>query len=571
MKKVIFALLLLALPGYAYGAKCTIAYTGNSYSTLYPCGHCPASVGGGVTRRATLLQELKKQTKGLLIVDSGNFTAGGSFDEASINPQYDAARTAIYYKAMAAMGYDAAALGANEFSFGVDFLKEQIKQSPVKFVSANISLDSVVPFYIKNLGQFKVAITGLTPLSVFKTTGLPVQDYEQALTQVIAKTKGKCNFIVLLSPLGDEANAQLLKKFTQIKVVISSGDAITPTAEESIGDVTLLRPSFLAKELKIAELDIENNAIKNKTLKGEKLSLSVAEDTQIKRLIPTCFLDTNCPRKEGLIQLCQNPGEPTAQCIYKEAQKIEAKVISNLNCPFCSIEVTQKILTSSFPGINFTVIDYQDKEAKKLIAEYGLDTIPSFILPIEIKKEPIYAKIKNFFDEKKDAILAKKGLSGVFAFLKRKTSPRHIDYFVDFNDEQAAPVFNGLIEFSKENNVTLEVNLIMPPDTAKNPPNEETRVALCVKKVQPDKFAAYVLSRVNNKKTTPWIDTLEEMGIDYKKVKPLLKSPEMESFINKNNKLAKEIMVTEGNVILINNTLIFKVFEIRKEELKKFF
>ncbi len=41
--------------------------------------------------------------------------------------------------------------------------------------------------------------------------------------------------------------------------------------------------------------------------------------------------------------------------------------------------------------------------------------------------------------------------------------------------------------------------------------------------------------------------------------------------VDKNQELVEDLMIRDGNVILINNNKIFKVFNIDKEELKSFF
>jgi hypothetical protein len=51
----------------------------------------------------------------------------------------------------------------------------------------------------------------------------------------------------------------------------------------------------------------------------------------------------------------------------------------------------------------------------------------------------------------------------------------------------------------------------------------------------------------------------------------LVKSKEMEKLIKENDKLINELGVTDGNVLLINNNRIFKVFQIKKEDLRKLF
>ena len=70
MKKVIFiiaALIIFQLSGFLYAEELTILFTGETYSSLYPC-HCPVAPMGGVARRSTKLNELRKQNTNILLV-----------------------------------------------------------------------------------------------------------------------------------------------------------------------------------------------------------------------------------------------------------------------------------------------------------------------------------------------------------------------------------------------------------------------------------------------------------------------------------------------------------------------
>ena len=148
LKTFIFSLALVFFAANGYSEKIVIAYTGNTYASLYPCGTCPASVGGGVARRATVLNESAKEAN-LILVDSGNFTGSGIFDSKSVSPKQDQKRTLFYYKAMSQMGYEVVAVGENEFSFGSDFLSNSAKKS--SFTSAPKSITFLCNFALSSL------------------------------------------------------------------------------------------------------------------------------------------------------------------------------------------------------------------------------------------------------------------------------------------------------------------------------------------------------------------------------------------------------------------------------------
>jgi hypothetical protein len=558
------------VPLYSY--KLTIVYTGNTYSTLYPCGKCPASVGGGITRRATVIRKIKEREKNVILIDSGNFTAGGDFDSASINPNLDKKRTFFYYQAMQKMGYEVVGVGEEEFNFGKDFFIENLKKISFKFVSANLELEEVYPYYIKEFDDFKIGIIGLSPLLIYKKMGIEVKDYENALKETLKILEGKVDFIILLSSLGDEKTISLIEKFPLIKIAIVSGSLFNTSPYEKVKDAILFRPSYRGKDLRIIELEIENKKILNWEFKKERLSLDIEEDLEIKNLIPSCFRDEDCPKKEGLVARCQNPAQIESLCAYYEAKRIECILITDKKCPYCVVELPKKFLKDNFLGINFKILDYRNSLANKLIKKYQITTLPAFILPLGLKEEKNFEKNSHFFEKKKDRFFLKKELSGLFLYLEREEISNRLDYFLNLYDRKSYSILKHLIDFSKKNKVELHIHFVPPSDLNFNYFEEEIRIALAVKKVSPHKFFDYLLSRIKNINSIFWIKDVKKIGIEPKKIEELLKEDKkIEELMKEDNKLTRELKIREGNVILVKNNRIFKVFQIKEEDLKKFF
>ncbi|MDD4182611.1 MAG: hypothetical protein PHT53_02165 [Candidatus Omnitrophica bacterium] len=572
MKKIIFLLCFFVLPFTSYAYDFTVIYTGNSYSSLYPCGHCPSSVGGGLTRRATIINEAKSKSKNVILIDGGEFTAGGALDEASINVEADKKRTAYYFETLKAMGYDALGIGETDFTFGADFLKDNIKKTGLKAVSANLSLEGVSPYYIKDFSGFKVGIIGLSPQSIAQKNSIKATDYNAALSDSIKKIKSKVNFIILVSSLGDKTNIEIANKFADINLILSSGNILSPKDYEKINDTILIRPSYMAKDVRIANIETKNNKISKFDFKKEKLALSVKENTEVKKIIPACFKDNDCQKREGLAASCQNQGSNAAACLYVEPNRIEALLITDTSCSFCVTDVTQNLLKEIFLGINFKVIDYKEPQAKELIKKYNITTLPAFILPQEIKKEKEFPKLTKFTDEKDGKFLLKPQLSGLFMLLNRKETSSRIDYFVNLYEPSMLSVLNDLASFCKKENIKLDVHFFLTETSTYGYPKEEIRMALAVKKAAPDKFLEYIAKRLTDIKNTSWADSLEALHIDYNKIKETAKSKNLDKMIDDNDKLISELNINYGNAILVNNNKIFAIIDkVKPEDLKKLF
>lgn len=552
----------------AYSQKLTIAYTGDSYSALYPCQSCPYSVGGGISRRATAIKKLKSEQDNVIVIDSGNFIGGGFFDSKSINPDMDKKRSLFYCNAMDKIGYDVVAVGENEFIHGESFLKNIINSSSFKLVSSNMVFEGVMPYYIKEVGALKVGVVALSPQVIYKRFGVDIGQYEDALREVIEEIKDKSEFIVLLSSIESSENIRLAKKFPKIKIVISSRPALNNSGTQVIEGTIFLGAYYQGKELGVLDLNIEDGKILDWDFKNISLAMDVEEDLEIKSVIPACFDDRDCQAREGLVSKCENPGEISALCGYYEAEKIDAVLITDEKCAFCSVDTPKKNLKDNFVGIQYKTLHYEDEEAKSILKKYDAETLPIFLIDSALENEKRFKDYEQLFEKRKDKLLLKKEFSGIFMFLNRKGIKDRIDLFLDFCGIESSAIIENLIKFSEEENSDFAIHFIISPDKDYDYCEEETKIALAVKDVYPDKFFEYVHLRSQNIKKISWINTLDEMGMDYNRIKKVFKSKNMEKILKKNSILAEELGINQGNVLLINNNRIFSVYGLKLEELK---
>ncbi|MBU1367657.1 MAG: hypothetical protein KKB89_03405 [Candidatus Omnitrophica bacterium] len=283
----------------------------------------------------------------------------------------------------------------------------------------------------------------------------------------------------------------------------------------------------------------------------------------------------------------QDPKTPASKCASCEAKKIKAKkevqeikegkheviLITDKECPFCSIEAPKKFLKDTFAGIDFKILHYQDKTAEEIIKKHGIESLPLFILPSRIKEEKEFPKIANFLEEKEGNLFLKKELSGVFFFLNRREIPQKIDFFLDFYERGTEKIFKDLLDFSKSNKITLSAHFIISRKFKGQHPEAEINIALATRKLYPRKFFTYLEERLTDINITgiSWPESAAEAGINYKKIKKFVKSKMTEQLFAENQEFLKELEISEGNVILINNNRLFRAFAVNKEELKEFF
>lgn len=190
----------------------TVLYTGNTQSYLEPCG-CYPGQSGGIARRATLVEQIRKQNQSVLLVD-----AGGIFEGTN---RLDQLRAKANMQAMNAIGYDAILLSPTELQFGEHFLEHITTELQLPLIStSNPPLwqndEFVQPRLTKILKENQLLILG--------ASYLPNQSLDhliENLNQKIAEHAGNRSTVILLSTLSKVDNRQIVRQLKEINLVIS--------------------------------------------------------------------------------------------------------------------------------------------------------------------------------------------------------------------------------------------------------------------------------------------------------------------------------------------------------------
>lgn len=207
MRQLFFLLALLLVSNFAYSQKSIVILHDNDV-------HCAIN---GYSKMAALRNAIEAaDTAYVIVVSSGDFINGGLVGTLS--------EGAHIVQIMNAVGYDASALGNHAFDFGDSRLNQLVKSFHGACVSTNFTYansDSTVyqPYFIKTLGDKRVAFLGCTTPSVmsgakgvmFDKNDNPVytmhgQDMAAIVQrQVDVLREDGVDYIILLSHLGEEA------------------------------------------------------------------------------------------------------------------------------------------------------------------------------------------------------------------------------------------------------------------------------------------------------------------------------------------------------------------------------
>lgn len=544
---VIFSGLAFGLLPEAFAEKVVILYTGETHADLYPC-HCPVAPNGGIARRATKIKELRKIYPNLLLVDSGGFFAGGKLDEYSLGEALDKQRTLINLKAMEMMGYDAAAMGNEEFNFGKDFLEGQIKGSSIKFLSGQ-------EYLIKEIAGVKVGIFAVTPDTRGKTDDIMAE----------LKGKEKVDIVIGLSHLGEDGDKQLLNEISGIDFIISGYMVGGAQKQGKIKDAVRLSPAWQGRSLGKLEMEVVKGKIKEFTAELIGLSANIPDDKEINSILPRCFSDKDC-WKPGAKGQCENPATLQAACTFKEYTKIPLTVVLPEDCRTCHPGRFVATFKRTFPGAEVKTLDAKDKFAAQLLKKFKVNLLPAYFAGKAIEKEKGFEEIKKFTQFKDNYYWLFPQFTGASYIISRPVMPNHLELFISLSGKDVDKVLQTTREFLERNQFDFKLHFLVAEDKDGNLKTlaglaeiEEDRRAVCVMQNFPDKFWDYLICRAKNFRSSWWEDCLNEIPENLKRIKNCAKSDEALKILKADAALAKELQINYGGMFLLNNKEVFGI------------
>ena len=189
--------------------KLTILHTNDQHSRIdpFPSDGRKYAGMGGMARRASLVERVRKEEPNVLLLDSGDIWQG--------TPYFNFFNGELEYKLMNEMQYDAATLGNHDFDLGLEGLQKQLPVANFEFLIANydfsgtILKDKFKPYKVfekegVRIGVFGLGIEmeGLISKNLYGETVYldPVQKAKEMVQEL--RNNQKCHLIVCLSHLG---------------------------------------------------------------------------------------------------------------------------------------------------------------------------------------------------------------------------------------------------------------------------------------------------------------------------------------------------------------------------------
>lgn len=247
---------------------------------------CYQDPGGGLLKRSSLIKSIGKP-EDFLLLDAGGFSAGGIYDSYSEGRAGDSLRTIITIRGMAAIGYDAAAIGDEELQYGASWIVKQAKDAGLPLVSANLFTKKGKPFastyvLIKKGGK-TFAVTGLTTnekLFPIDTT-VNIGDPYKSISRIWQEMVDRSDYQIILSHLGQEKSAALADSFPECDLIVNGHRKSDHNPVLLTGKAPLMQFGFQGKSLSLAELDLSEGKLEINRKKWLHVGPQIPDDSSI--------------------------------------------------------------------------------------------------------------------------------------------------------------------------------------------------------------------------------------------------------------------------------------------------
>lgn len=266
--------------------KITILHTNDVHSHIDTFEEGRNANKGGVARRASLIDSIRKENPNTLLLDAGDIFQG--------TPYFNYYGGELEFKLMSKLKYDAATIGNHDFDNGIEGLFAQLPHAKFQFISANYDFSNTImdthtkPYQIFKKSGIKIGVFGLgieldglvAPKMFKETKYLNPIEISQDMTRILKKEK-KCDLVICLSHLGyhyrnsDKISDLTLAKTTKDIDLIIGGHTHTflpkPTIVKNSDNKNVLVNQVGCYGINLGKIDFYFDSDKNKSANGTSI------------------------------------------------------------------------------------------------------------------------------------------------------------------------------------------------------------------------------------------------------------------------------------------------------------
>jgi len=275
-----------------YTRQITILHTNDVHSHIEPFSpdHPDFPNMGGIARRASLIEHIRKENSNTLLFDAGDIFQG--------TPYFNYFGGEVEFKMMSKLKYDAATIGNHDFDNGINGLDLQLPHAKFDFLISNYDFNNTIldgktkPYKIYHKNGIKIGVFGLgveldglvDPNNYKEIKYLDPIEIAQEMSNKL-KNDLHCDLIICLSHLGyyykknpeKISDLNLAKKTKNIDLIIG-GHTHTllpkPTIVKNSDNQNMLINQVGKWGIHLGRIDFYFDSTNNKMSKGKQIILS---------------------------------------------------------------------------------------------------------------------------------------------------------------------------------------------------------------------------------------------------------------------------------------------------------
>ena len=193
---------------------------------------------------------MKKEGRKILLLDTGNLLFRKP-PQTETKRRDALLRVDLLIQSYNEMGYEVVNVGEKDLMMGLKFLSDASQKAKFSFVSANL-VDKKTgkgvfkPYVIKEIAGLKIGIFGLLD-DTFNSTlqerdpGLSILDPFSTSKTLTKSLREYCDFIVILSQLGESKDKKLARENRDIDLILGGGGESKRAVTERVDEVPIYR------------------------------------------------------------------------------------------------------------------------------------------------------------------------------------------------------------------------------------------------------------------------------------------------------------------------------------------
>lgn len=193
---------------------------------------------------------MKKEGRKILLLDTGNLLFR-KLPQTETKRRDALLRVDLLIQSYNEMGYEVVNVGEKDLMMGLKFLSDASQKAKFSFVSANL-VDKKTgkgvfkPYVIKEIAGLKIGIFGLLD-DAFNSTlqerdpGLSILDPFSTSKTLTKSLREYCDFIVILSQLGESKDKKLARENRDIDLILGGGGESKRAVTERVDEVPIYR------------------------------------------------------------------------------------------------------------------------------------------------------------------------------------------------------------------------------------------------------------------------------------------------------------------------------------------